>query len=153
MQDRKSKEYGKFVVDVESIETLMQRAPDWRRQMELTAYLLRDNHKFTSILAVAEPSWINDPESSNFGEDGRALKDAIGFEALTSDGSFGILNLENLSIFALDGQHRVMAILGIRELLNTGQLTYKDKAGISIKDSFEKEYLIEKLGSRKFSSD
>ncbi len=149
MQDRKSKEYGKFVVDVESIETLMQRAPDWRRQMELTAYLLRDNHKFTSILAVAEPSWINDPESSNFGEDGRALKDAIGFEALTSDGSFGILNLENLSIFALDGQHRVMAILGIRELLNTGQLTYKDKAGISIKDSFEKrEYLIEKLGTR-----
>ena len=149
MMDRKSKEFGKFVVDDESIETLMQRAPDWTRQMELTAYLLRDNHKFTSILAVAEPSWINDPESPNYGEDGRALKDAISYEALTSDGSFGILNLENLKIFALDGQHRVMAILGIRELLNTGQLTYKDKAGISKKDSFEKrEFLIDKLGSR-----
>ena len=41
MMDRKSKEFGKFVVDDESIETLMQRAPDWRRQMELTGTILQ----------------------------------------------------------------------------------------------------------------
>ena len=147
--DRKSKEFGKLILDNESIEMIMQRAPDWTRQMELTAYLLRDNHKFTSLLAVAEPSWINDPESSNYGEDGRALKDAIEYESLTSDGSFGLLNLENLKIFALDGQHRIMGIRGVKELLDTGQITYKDKIGNSKKDEFEKrEYLIDKLDTR-----
>ena len=127
--DKKSKDYGKLILDNESIEMIMQRAPDWTRQMELTGYLLRDNHKFTSILAVAEPSWINDPTSSNFGEDGRSLKDAIEYESLTTDGTFGILNLENLKIFALDGQHRIMGIRGVKELLDSGQITYKDKAG------------------------
>ena len=99
--DKKSKEFGKLMLDNESIEMIMQRAPDWTRQMELTAYLLRDNHKFTSLLAVAEPSWINDPDSTNYGEDGRALKDAIEYESLTSDGSFGLLNLENLKIWQI----------------------------------------------------
>jgi len=144
--DKKSKDYGKLILDNESIEMIMQRAPDWTRQMELTGYLLRDNHKFTSILAVAEPSWINDPTSSNFGEDGRSLKDAIEYESLTTDGTFGILNLENLKIFALDGQHRIMGIRGVKELLDSGQITYKDKAGNPKKDEFEKrELLIEKL--------
>lgn len=149
MREMIDKDNGKLTLDSESIEMIMQRAPDWTRQMELTAYLLRDNHKFTSLLAVAEPTWINDPDSSNYGEDGRALKDAIEYESLTSDGSFGLLNLENLKIFALDGQHRVIGIRGVKELLDTGQITYKDKIGNAKKDEFEKrEYLIEKLDTR-----
>ncbi len=149
MREQYDQKTGKFNVDSESIEIIMQRAPDWTRQMELTAYLLRDNHKFTSILAVAEPSWINDPDSSNYGEDGRALKDAIDFETLTTDGTFGMINLERLELFALDGQHRIMGIRGVKELLDTGKITYKDKAGNQKKDEFEKrEFLIEKLQTR-----
>ena len=59
------------------------------------------------------------------------------------------LNLENLKIFALDGQHRVIGIRGIKELLDFGQIAYKDKLGNAKKDEFEKrEYLIEKLDTR-----
>ena len=142
----KMDEKGKLILDDESIEMIMQRAPDWTRQIELTAYLLRDNHKFTSILAVAQPSWLTDDKSPNWDKEGKAKKDAISFDKLTSDGSFGVMSLENLTLFALDGQHRIMGVRGIKELIDKGHITYKDKNGYEKRNEFEKrEDLLYKL--------
>ena len=116
MQDKIDPKTQKLIIDEENIKSVMQRAPDWTRQIPLTAYLLSNrNHKFTSILAVIEPSWINDPKDKNWGDDGRALKNSIEFEALDSAGNIGLINLDNKTIFALDGQHRIM---GIKEFKN-----------------------------------
>ena len=79
MRDKIDPKTNRLIVDQDNIDDVMQRAPDWTRQIELTAYLLRSNHKFTSILAVIQPQWINQSESKNWGDDGRALKDAINF--------------------------------------------------------------------------
>ena len=128
MRDKIDPKTNRLIVDQDNIDDVMQRAPDWTRQIELTAYLLRSNHKFTSILAVIQPQWINQSESKNWGDDGRALKDAINFEPLDSSNSIGLLNLENTSIFALDGQHRIMGIKGIQDLAGS-QLKYKNKNG------------------------
>tara|TARA_B100000579_G_C22830366_1_gene855558 strand:- start:501 stop:2162 length:1662 start_codon:yes stop_codon:yes gene_type:complete len=128
MRDKIDSKTNRLIVDQDNIDDVMQRAPDWTRQLELTHYLLRSNHKFTSILAVIQPNWINVPESSNWGDDGRALKDAIDFEPLDSSSSIGLLNLEDKTIFALDGQHRIMGIKGI-EALSNGQLKYLNKNG------------------------
>ena len=127
MQDKIDPKTQKLIIDEENIKSVMQRAPDWTRQIPLTAYLLSNrNHKFTSILAVIEPEWINDPLSKNWGDDQRALKNSIQFEALDSSGSIGLINIENQTIFALDGQHRIMGIKGIQELIS-GQIFYLTK--------------------------
>ena len=53
MKKKLDKKTGKIVVDEENINQIMQRAPDWSRQINITAYLLSNPyHKFTSILAV-----------------------------------------------------------------------------------------------------
>ena len=101
---------------MDNIDELKQRAPDWSRQVQLTAYLVRNpNHKFTTILAVVQPDWFNDLTGDNW-QDGIALKDAIEFESLDEDGSIGLLNLDNSTVYALDGQHRIMGIKGLADL-------------------------------------
>lgn len=127
MQDKIDPKTQKLIIDEENIKSVMQRAPDWTRQIALTAYLLSNrNHKFTSILAVIEPEWINNPKDKNWGDDGRALKNSIEFEALDSSGSIGLINIANQTIFALDGQHRIMGIKGVQELIS-GQIFYLTK--------------------------
>ena len=127
MQDKIDPKTQKLIIDEENIKSVMQRAPDWTRQIALTAYLLSNrNHKFTSILAVIEPEWINNPKDKNWGDDGRALKNSIEFEALDSSGSIGLINISNQTIFALDGQHRIMGIKGVQELIS-GQIFYLTK--------------------------
>ena len=89
---------GKISVTVENIDELKQRAPDWSRQVQLTAYLIRNpNHKFTTILAVVQPDWFNDLDSDNW-QDGVALKNAIEFESLDEEGSIGLLNLDKATV-------------------------------------------------------
>ena len=63
--------------------------------------------------------------------DGRALKDAIEFEALDSKGDIGLIDIAGHDVFALDGQHRVMGLKGLKELITTHKFEEKDKAGKS----------------------
>ena len=122
-------ETGKLVIDEESAETLKQRAPDWSRQADLATYLIQDkHHKFGTILAVLSPSWVDDPQHENWGKDGRAIKNSVEFRALDSRGDFGMINLENTRAYALDGQHRVMGIRGLKDILE-GALILKNREG------------------------
>ena len=78
MKNKFDKKTSKLVVDEENINQIMQRAPDWTRQINIAAYLLSNPyHKFTSVLAVIEPDWINDPTHNNWGDDKRALVNSI----------------------------------------------------------------------------
>ena len=43
----------RVAVDEETIATVQQRQPDWRRQQEMTAYLTSQHHKFPPLLLVA----------------------------------------------------------------------------------------------------
>ena len=95
MENKMDPKTNKLIIDKDNIQSIMQRAPDWSRQIALTAYLLSNkNHKFTTILAVIEPQWINDSKHNNWGDDKRAIKNAIDYEGLDSAGSIGLLNLE-----------------------------------------------------------
>jgi len=154
MKNKFDKKTSKLVVDEENINQIMQRAPDWTRQINIAAYLLSNPyHKFTSVLAVIEPDWINDPTHNNWGDDKRALVSSIEFTALDSAGKIGLINLKNVSIFALDGQHRIMGIAGIKDLY-ANKLVHKTKSGkhkgdnIS-SDQFFKEINIEPVNLRK----
>ena len=138
MMDKIDTKTGKVVIDAEIVEKIQQRAPDWTRQPELTSYLLRDkNRKFTTILAVVSPSWIEEPKHENWGPDGRALKSAIEFKPLDSEGLIGLIKLDDTDAYALDGQHRIMGIRGLVDLQD-GKLEIRKTDGTATQKKFTK---------------
>ena len=146
MKDKIDEKTRKLIIDKDNIQSVMQRAPDWTRQIALTAYLLANkNHKFTTILAVIEPAWINEATHDNWDEDGRAIKNAIDFEPLDSNGSIGLLDIENVTIYALDGQHRIMGIKGIQDL-QENNFFLKTRNNKPKGDSISREEFLTGLG-------
>lgn len=130
MFDPKTKELR---VDHDTIDEIQQRPLDHTRQLPLTIYLAgRKHHKFPAILAVQTHDWVDDPTSPEWERDAdgelRATRDSTRFTALDSHGSVGLLDLAGY-LYALDGQHRLLGIKGLMELIGTRRLVPKTKAG------------------------
>lgn len=138
-------EKGNLQIDQDNVRLLSQRAPDWTRQPALAAYLTaKPFHKFSTILVVYTPSWIDSPDHENWSQ-GRALKDAIDFEPLDSMGKFGMIDIDDIPLYALDGQHRVMGIRGVVELIDKDELKYKKKNGSDTNNGLTKEQWLEEF--------
>lgn len=139
-------DHGRIRVDEHNAEELKQRAPDWTRQPELAAYLLHDRQrKFSTILAVVCPPWVDDPQSPNWGADGRAVENAIKSTALDTEGRVCLVDLQNALIYALDGQHRVMGIQGVMAVRDHGFLEIKRRDGTSTNKTFTKQDLLDRF--------
>jgi DGQHR domain-containing protein len=138
---------GRLEINEANVDELKQRKPDWSRQLSLTAYLVHDrSRKFASILAVINPDWVDDPSHENWGKDRRALKSAAIFEPLDSTGRIGLINLDAVRIYALDGQHRVMGIKGLKQLVenNFFILTSDNKPKAKIeRDDFLNKFRVD----------
>ena len=129
MKEKIDEKTGVLTIDADNVKLLSQRAPDWSRQPALAAYLTaKPFRKFSTILVVYSPSWVNDTNHENWSQ-GVALKDAIEFEPLDSMGKIGLIDINDVQLYALDGQHRVMGIRGVSELIDEDQLKYKKKNG------------------------
>ena len=112
-----------------TIVNLQQREPDFRRQLPMTIYLAtRDHHKFPPLFLVAYQNWAYDRNSNKWGPDRRAMESSLNVEPLDSRSALVDLDITNTSYFALDGQHRLMAIKGLHELLD-GRLYAKKQDG------------------------
>jgi DGQHR domain-containing protein len=140
---------GKLVIDDESIEELQQRPLDWSRQAALTQYLAtHKNHKFPPILAVITQPWVENPESDEWGVDGRALSSSVQFTALDETGLVGLMSISDDSLmYALDGQHRLMGAFGLMDLIRSGRLERKSKdnkgkSSFITVESLEEEYQV-----------
>lgn len=148
MVDKVDKETGSLIIDEESVDILRQRAPDWSRQLDLMQYLLGEQHrKFGSILAVISPSWVDDPSHENWDENGRALKNAVKFEALDSRGLVGLLDLDLMHLYALDGQHRIIGLRGIHELQEHSYISLKKKSGKETNRTINRDDLLHQTRS------
>ncbi len=120
---------GKMIIDDETLDELRQRAPDWRRQIPMVRYLaLREHHKFPPIVVVAWKRWVHDRAADQW-IDGIASENSITERALDTGHAFVDLNCEGTEFYALDGQHRLMAIQGLQTLLQTRQLDGRDRNG------------------------
>ena len=96
-----------IMVDDFSIDHLQQRRPDWRRQLPMTVYLTAwEKHKFPPLLVSGQIS---------------AIPLENGLYKLSID--------DNTVLYALDGQHRLMAIQGVQELLNNERLPARNQDG------------------------
>ncbi len=133
-------ETGKISINDITLPAIQQREPDWRRQMAMSTYLaIRKNHKFGPLLLVAYQPWVYDLSSDNWGPDKRALKSSLNVKTLDSKANVVDLDTVNTSYFALDGQHRLMAIQGLRDLLE-GRLYAKDRHNLRLgKKSLSRE--------------
>lgn len=126
----KSDSEGKRIkADQSTIADIQQRQPDWSRQLEMTAYLaIRKHHKFPPLLLVGYQDWIYDEKAEEWGVDNRAMQDSLTATPMESKGFYCDLDFTGTQFYALDGQHRLMAIIGLRDLLTKGVL-YKSKTG------------------------
>ncbi|MCY4259002.1 MAG: DGQHR domain-containing protein [Rhodobacteraceae bacterium] len=114
----------------DDLELRQQRTPDWTRQRDIATYLAsRRHHKFPALLLVGYQTWVYDDRSEKWGEDRRAMSDSLNIMSLDSTGMCWELDDTNTNFYALDGQHRLMAILGLRELIQSGHLPARDKKG------------------------
>lgn len=142
-------ERGQLIVDKANSEDIAQRAPDFSRQIELTSYLLRNNYrKFGTILVVVSPKWINDPTHENWDhETGKAKVTSIEFEKIIpSVEDFGVIEVGSVDIFALDGQHRLIGMRGLKELA-AGRIFHKNKTGENKKEPMEKQEFLKVVGT------
>jgi len=89
----------------------------------MTLYLAsQDRHKFAPLLLVGYQDWVYDPQRDEWGIDGRAMSECLMVEPLDTQGICLDLNSRSTNFYALDGQHRLMAIMGLNELVRRGRL-------------------------------
>jgi DGQHR domain-containing protein len=120
-------------IDADSIDEIKQRPLDWSRQAPLVQYLAtRKHHKFPPVLVVINQPWVDNPKAKEWDKKGQAKKSAAEFTPVDAEENFGLLNItdKDVTIYALDGQHRLMGVQGLMELLKSGKLQRykKDKS-------------------------
>jgi DGQHR domain-containing protein len=133
LQQKYNPQTNNVEIDGESIDEIQQRPLDWSRQIPLAQYLAaRKNHKFPPVLVVISQPWVDNPKAPEWDSEGRATKSTTNFIPLDMEGKVGLLNLaqKEVTIYTLDGQHRLMGVQGLMELLKTGKLQRykKDKS-------------------------
>lgn len=113
------------------IESVKNLCPNWENQLPMTLYLAaQKNHKFPPMVVVAYQSWLHDESNANWDDDKRALRHSISVRPLDPSGLYCDLNLKNTDFFVFDGQHRLLAIRGLKEFLDTGRLYAKNIDGV-----------------------
>ena len=90
----------------------------------MTAYLATRRHpKFPPLLLVAYQHWVYDDGSDKWAPDGKAMHDSLTLTGLEPSGTYWDLDDSDTFFYALDGQHRLMAIQGLNELVTTELFT------------------------------
>lgn len=116
-------------IDHDTVEAVQQRQPDWRRQIQMATYLAtRRHHKFPPLLLVGYQGWVYDKTHDKWGIDAIAMDDSLTLSGLEPTATYWDLDDSDTEFYALDGQHRLMAILGLRDLIQNGQLHALDAA-------------------------
>jgi DGQHR domain-containing protein len=136
----------------ETMEMLMQRPPDWTRQLPMALYLLTQPHRiFPSILMVVMESWAFDDTDDEYWQADehnvrRAKKSTLTFTFLDSDNKLGYVQLDpdKQVAYTLDGQHRQMGIEAALLLLKGKSLTILNSLGKPTKVSMTLAEIVDK---------
>ncbi len=113
----------RVALDEDAIRQIRWHRPDWTRQAELTAWLAKRRQPgFGPLLLVAHQPWVSDRASEKWLPDGRALDDSLTLTQLEPFGRYWALDTADTLFYTFAGQHRLMAIRGLDELLRYGHL-------------------------------
>ena len=149
-EGRSDDDSKKVNVNKKTVDLLQQRQPDWRRQLPMSVYLAeRDNHIFPPLLVVSYQEWAYQEKSDEWAQDGRAIKRSIPVASLDSNGYFLDIEDDNTSYYALDGQHRLMAIKGLKELITNRRLEARNEDGSRKNKSITLDEIISSIKKRR----
>ena len=131
-----------------TLESIVQRPLDWSRQAPLAQYLAtRTAHKFPPLLVVLSPAWVDEPDAPQWNWEGRATQSAAEFLPLDDGDRIGWLEVApDVQIYALDGQHRLMGVQGLMQLLRSGELQPYNKLKKTVGKPIALEDIVEKYG-------
>ena len=154
-EQRDADKKGAIILDKETAALVQQREPDWSRQYSMVMYLTkRHTHKFPPILVVCTQDWVDDANADEWSDSDTALRDSVNGQSLDSLGRYVDLrvSVEDF-LYAIDGQHRLMAIMGLRDLLSEGHLYPKDANGKEKKIKITLDEIIEQTDGKITRSD
>jgi DGQHR domain-containing protein len=145
--DKNKDDDDRVIINEQTADEVFQRPLDWSRQAQLTQYLITSpKHKFPPALVVISQPWVDNPNADEWDEDGRALVSSANFKAFDSQGKFGMLDVsDSMQIFALDGQHRLLGVKGLKQLINGEPLPVKSRLGADLKDQITVDLLKERF--------
>lgn len=130
-KDQRVQGSDRIAINAKTRQDIQQREPDYTRQLPMSVYLaIRQHHKFGPLILVAYKSWVYDKTSDMWGADGRALESSLAITPLDTKAYLVDLDVDNTQYFALDGQHRLMAIQGLDDIVK-GRIEAKTKEGKS----------------------
>ena len=151
-EGRADEDSKKVEVNKKTVDLLQQRRPDWRRQLQMSVYLAeRENHIFPPLLVVSYQNWAYQEQSDNWAQDGRAIVRSIPVSSLDSNGYFLDIEDGKTSYYALDGQHRLMAIKGLKELITNRRLEARSEDGSRRKTYITLEEIIDSIKKRRIN--
>lgn len=141
-------------INYTTIKYLQQREIDHSRQQPMSLYLAtREHHKFPPLLLVAYQDWVYDTKHDNWDSRGHATKASINVDYIDSSAAIVDLDITNTQYFALDGQHRLLAIKGLKEILHYGRLPAKNRDGtVKPKKDITREEIEYYLDEKKLDS-
>lgn len=126
-------DHGFVKPDKRTQHLIQQRKLDWRRQVPMTLYLAsRENHKFPPLLVVVTRPWVDQSGADEWGPQDRALEDSLLYTPIDSNAEYVDLSFESGTgsiLYAIDGQHRLMALRGLKDLVRDGHLHKKSAIG------------------------
>ena len=128
-------DYGNIEITSENVELIKQRQVDFSRENVIARYLLTHPfHNLPDLVLVVSAPWVDNPEAPQWGKDGRALCDSCEVEEISQKTDKVLLKLGksgsgHYSLYALDGQHRLIGIRAAIQMLESGTLYEKDKLG------------------------
>ena len=131
----------------DTLNILSHSQPDWRCQVDMTLYLATQPHrKFPPVLLVAYQPWVFNPDHDNW-YSGLAIEDSISYRYVDSRCLIASLGYDGTYFYALDGQHRLMAVKGLQDLLNHGKLQGKGKDGTILESAVSIENVRKLINS------
>ena len=142
-------DYGNIEITSDNVELIKQRPVDFSREKDIARYLLTHPfHNLPDLVLVVSAQWVDNPGAPEWGKDGRALRDSCEVEEISQKTDKVILKLGksgsgHYTLYALDGQHRLIGIRAAIQMLESGTLTEKDKLGKAKNSSHGLEEWIE----------
>jgi hypothetical protein len=126
---------GNIEITSENIDLIRQRPVDFSREVGIAKYLLMHPfHNLPDLVLVVSAPWVDNPKAPEW-EDGRATLDSCDIEIISERTDKVLLHLgkkgqmSRYTVYALDGQHRLIGIKAAVEMLDRGVLSPRKKDG------------------------
>ena len=128
-------EAGNIEITSENIDLIRQRSVNFSRAANIARYLLlHPFHNLPDLVLVVTEPWVENPDSPEW-EDGRATRDSVDIETISTDIDKVLIRLgksgqaDRSTMYALDGQHRLIGIRAALTMLKNGTLTLQKDDG------------------------